>query len=157
MVKADVSGSVEAVVNSVSAIGNSEIAANVVRSGVGVINESDVQHLASSGELGYLISFNQPVDGHVSRLAEAAGLGILDYNIIFKVTDVVREKLIAELPPLITQKVVGEAEIGKIFEISVKKGTTKIAGCKISNGTISRDKKIRVLRGTKVIYDGKSF
>lgn len=156
VVKADVSGSVEAVVNSVSAIGNNEIAANVIRSGVGVINESDVQYLASSGEVGYLISFNQPVEAHVSRLAEAAGVGILDHNIIYKVTDAVKEKLTAELPPIITQRVVGEAEISKIFEIGVKKGKVKIAGCKINNGIISRDKKIRVSRGASVIYDGKN-
>lgn len=155
VVKADVSGSVEAVVNSVSAIGNNEIAANVIRSGVGAINESDVQHLASSGEVGYLISFNQPVDASISRLAEAAGVEILDHNIIYKVTDVVKEKLTAELPPAITQRVVGEAEIGKVFEISVKRGKTKIAGCRVSNGIISRDKKIRVLRGNQVLYDGK--
>lgn len=155
VVKADVSGSVEAIVNSVSAIGNNEIATNVIRSGVGVINESDVQHLASSGEVGYLISFNQPVDASVSRLAEATGVEILDHNIIYKVTDVVKEKLSAELPPTITQRVVGEAEIGKVFDISVKKGKVKVAGCKISNGVISRDKKIRVLRGTRVVYDGK--
>ncbi len=155
VVKADVSGSVEALVNSVSAIGNNEIAANVIRSGVGVVNESDVNHLASSGEVGYLISFNQPVDAGVSRLAEAAGLEILDHNIIYKVTDVVKEKLIAELPPAFTQRVVGEAEIGKVFEISVKKGKVKVAGCKITNGVIRRDKKIRVLRGSQVVYDGK--
>ena len=155
VVKADVSGSVEALVNSISAIGNNEIAANVIRSGVGVVNESDVGHLASSGEVGYLISFNQPVDAGVSRLAEAAGLEILDHNIIYKVTDVVREKLAAELPPAVTQRVVGEAEIGKVFEIGVKKGKVKVAGCKISNGVIRRDKKIRVLRGSQVVYDGK--
>jgi translation initiation factor IF-2 len=155
VVKADVSGSVEAVVNSISAIGNNEIATNVIRSGVGVINESDVQHLASSREAGYLISFNQPVDGNVAKLAEAAGLAILDHSIIYKVIDVVREKLTAELPSAITQRVVGEAEISEVFEISVKKGKAAIAGCKISNGIISRDKNIRVLRGTNVLYDGQ--
>ncbi|ERF74867.1 hypothetical protein EPUS_03251 [Endocarpon pusillum Z07020] len=154
VVKADVSGSVEALVNSISAIGNNEIAANVIRSGVGAVNESDVNHLASSGEVGYLISFNQPVDASVSRLAEAAGLEILDHNIIYKVTDVVKEKLTAELPPAITQRVVGEAEIAKVFEISVKKAKVKVAGCKISNGVIRRDKKIRVLRGSQVVYNG---
>jgi translation initiation factor IF-2 len=157
VVKADVSGSVEAVVNSVSALGNNEIAANVIRSGVGVINESDIQHLSSSGEVGYLISFNQPVDGNMSRLAGIAGLEILDHNIIYNVTDVVKEKLSAELPPLITQRVVGEAEVGKVFEIGVKKGKTRIAGCKISNGIITREKKIRVLRRMNVIYDGKGL
>jgi small GTP-binding protein len=157
VVKADVSGSVEALVNSISAIGNSEIAANVIRSGVGAVNESDVNHLASSGEVGYLVSFNQPVDAGVARLAGAEGLEILDCNVIYKVTDLVKEKLSAELPPSISQRVVGEAEVGKVFEISVKKGRLKVAGCMIGNGVVGRDKKVRVMRGGRVVYDGEDL
>ena len=156
VVKADVSGSVEAVVNSITAIGNNEVAANVIRTGVGEINESDVQHLASSGETGYLISFNRPVDGTVARLAQATGLGILEHKIIYKLTDVVREKLSAQLSPLVTQRVVGEAEINKVFEINIKRQKWRVAGCRIHNGLITRAKKIRVLRGSETIYDGMS-
>jgi translation initiation factor IF-2 len=157
VVKADVSGSVEAVVNLVSAIGNNDVVANVIRSGVGSVSESDIQFLASSGEVGYLISFNQAVDGQMYDLAEEAGVGILDHNIIYKVTDVVKEKLTAELPPTVAQRVVGEAEIGEVFEITVKKSKLKVAGCKIGNGIISRDKKVRVLEAGKVVFDGKSL
>jgi len=64
------------------------------------------------GETAYAISFNQPVEGAISQLARAAGLQILDHNIIYKVTDNVKEKLSAELPPLVTQRVLGEAELG---------------------------------------------
>ena len=155
VIKADVAGSVEAVHHAVAAVGNNEITANVVRSGVGHVNESDIQLLSTTGDLGYIISFNQPVEGQIQRSAEVAGLKILDHNIIYKVTDDVRERLGDHLPPLITQRVVGEAEVGKIFEISVKKGTVKIAGCKISNGTIARSKKIRVQRNGEVVYDGE--
>lgn len=154
IIKADVAGSVEALTAAVSAIGNNEIVANVVHSGIGVINESDIRRLATTGEVGYAISFNQTVEGPIRRLAEMAGLGILDHNIIYKVTDDVKDKVSAELPPLITQRVVGEAEIGQIFEISTKKGKVKIAGCKISNGTISRAEKIRVIRKGNVVYTG---
>lgn len=155
VVKADVAGSVEALVAAVSAVGNNEIRANIVHSGTGLLSESDIRHLAATGETAYAISFNQPVDGAVAQLARAAGLQIIDHNIIYKVTDDVKEKLSAKLPPLITQRVVGEAEIGKIFEIKTKQGKVKIAGCKIGNGLISRSQKIRVLRGGETVYTGK--
>jgi small GTP-binding protein len=155
VIKGDVAGSVEALVGAVSAVGNNEIGANIIRSGVGLVAESDVQHLAATGETGFIISFNQPpVESSAGRMAEAAGLKILDHNIIYKVTDDVKERLEALLPPLVTQRVLGEAEVGKIFEISVKSGKLKIAGCKISNGTIARDKKVRVLRRGEEIFSG---
>ena len=154
VVKGDVAGSVEALIAAITAIGNNEIAANVIRSGVGPVAESDIQHLAATGETGYLVSFNQQVDNQMARLAQAAGVTILNHNIIYKVTDDVKEKLSEQLPPLITQRVLGEAEVGKIFEISMKKGKHKIAGCRISNGIISRDKKVRVLRNGDQVYNG---
>jgi small GTP-binding protein len=156
VIKGDVAGSVEALVGAVGAVGNNEIGPNIIRSGVGVVTESDVQHLAATGETGFIISFNQPpVESSIGRMAEASGLKILDHNIIYKVTDDVKERLEGLLPPLVTQRVLGEAEVGKIFEISVKKGKLKIAGCKISNGTIARDKKVRVLRRGEEIFNGK--
>ena len=155
VIKADVAGSVEALVAAVSAVGNNEIRANVIHSGTGVLSESDIRHLAATGETAYAISFNQPVDGSISQLARAAGLEVLDHNIIYKVTDDVREKLSAELPPQIVQRVVGEAEIGKVFEITTKQGKVKIAGCKINNGSISRSHQVRVLRNGETIFTGK--
>lgn len=157
VVKADVAGSAEAIAAAVSAIGNHEVAADVVRSETGHVSESDIKLLAATGEIGYVISFNQPIDATMYRLAEAAGVRILDHNIIYKVTDDVKEKLSDELPPLITQRVLGEAEIGKIFDITVKRKTMKVAGCKITNGTISRSQKVRVLRKQEVIYTGKQI
>lgn len=112
--------------------------------------------LAATGELGYALSFNQPVENSIRRLSEVAGLEILDHNIIYKVTDDVTEKLSDALPPLISHRVLGEAEVGQIFDISVKKKVMKIAGCKVTNGTISRAQSVRVQRGGEVVYTGKS-
>lgn len=154
VVKADVAGSVEAIVAAVSRIGNNDVQANVIHSGTGMLTESDIRMLATTGEVGYAISFNQAVDGTIYRLAEAAGLEILDHNVIYKVTDIVTEKVADELPPLITTKVLGEAEIGKIFDISKKKSTLRIAGCRVTNGTISRAQKVRVVRGNDTVYTG---
>lgn len=157
VVKADVAGSTEALVAAISGIGNKEVVANIIHSGTGQVSESDIKMLAATGEVGYAISFNQNVENSARRLAEAAGLQILDHNIIYKVTDDVKDKVADELPPLITQKVLGEAEIGQIFEISVKRKTKKIAGCRISNGIISRSAKVRVTRNGEVVFNGKSL
>ncbi|OQU95061.1 small GTP-binding protein domain-containing protein [Cladophialophora immunda] len=154
VVKADVAGSTEALVAAVSAIGNNEIRANIIHSGTGGLTESDIKMLAATGEVAYAISFNQPIDNDIRQLAAAARIQILDHNIIYKVTDDVTEKVSAELPPIVTQRVLGEAEVGDIFDIKVKKGSMKIAGCRVTNGTIRRSEKIRVLRRGEVIYTG---
>ena len=155
VIKADVAGSTEALVAAVAAIGNNEIRANIVHNGTGGLTESDIKMLATTGEVAYAISFNQPIDGEIRQLAAAAGIRILDHNIIYKVTDDVTEKVGAELPPIVTQKVLGEAEVGDIFEIKVKKGSIKIAGCRVTNGTIRRTENIRVLRRGEVVYTGE--
>ena len=156
VIKADVAGSVEAIEAVVSAIGNNDVVANVVNTGTGHLGESDIRLLAATGEVSYAINFNQPIEGTIHRLAEAANVQIMDHNIIYKVTDQVKEKLADELPPLITQKVLGEAEVGQIFEITTKKSKVKVAGCKVTNGTISRSQKVKVLRDNEVIYTGES-
>ncbi|GAD93305.1 elongation factor Tu [Paecilomyces variotii No. 5] len=153
IVKADVSGSVEAVMNSVSAIGNNEVYANVLRSGVGGITEFDIQHAQTAN--GHIVSFNVPVDPSISRMAESSGVKILDHNIIYELIDSVKAELSEHLPPTVSRRVTGEAEISQIFDITIKgRETTSIAGCKVRNGTINRNKKVRVLRGQDIIYDG---
>ena len=154
VVKADVAGSTEALVAAISTIGNNEIRANIIHSGTGALTESDIKMLAATGEVAYAISFNQAIDGEVRQLAAAARIQVLDHNIIYKVTDDVTEKVGAELPPIVTQRVLGEAEIGDVFEIKVKKGSVKIAGCRVTNGTIRRSEKIRVMRRGEVVYTG---
>ncbi|EDN09003.1 hypothetical protein HCAG_05502 [Histoplasma mississippiense (nom. inval.)] len=153
LIKADVSGSVEALVNSVSALGNSEVYARILRSGVGPISEFDIQHAAVAK--GHIITFNMPVDPSMARMAEAEGVKIMNHNIIYELIDDVKSKLSDHLLPTITQHVTGEAEIGQIFEISGK-GRTKIAiaGSRVRNGLISRSHKARILRDKEVIYDG---
>lgn len=153
LIKADVSGSVEAVVNSVSGIGNNELFAHVLRSAVGPISEFDVTHAATADAC--LVSFNVPVEPMISRLAESQGVKILNHNIIYELIDDVKSTMSEHLPPTVTPRVTGEAEISQIFEITVKgRRTTSIAGCKVRNGVISRSKKVRVLRDKEIVYEG---
>jgi len=156
IVKADVSGSVEAVLNSVSALGNEEVRAHILRSGVGPVSEFDVEHAAVAK--GHIISFSTQVEANISRIAEAAGVSIIDDNIIYRLVDEVKARLSEHLTPLKTQRVVGEAEIAQIFEIKGKgKSITTVAGCKIRNGVVQRNAKVKVLREKDIIYQGKDF
>lgn len=156
VIKADVSGSVEAVLNSVSALGNSEVYAHVLRSGVGPLTEFDIEHAATVK--GHIICFNVTVEPKMAHMAEAAGVKILDSRIIYSLVDDVKAMLSEQLAPIITQKVLGEAEVAQIFEITTKnKVTVPVAGCKVRNGVLDRNKKVKLLRGREIIYDGKLF
>lgn len=156
VVKADVSGSVEAVTDAVSALGNSEVRPHILRTGVGPVTEFDIDHAAVAK--GHIISFNTTVDGNIQRMAEAKEVKILDQSIIYRLVDDVKSKLSEKLSDLVTQKVLGEAEIAQVFEINTKgRIRVPVAGCRVRNGVIGRNDKVRVLRGKEVIYNGVLF
>jgi translation initiation factor IF-2 len=154
ILKADVDGSAEAVLDSVAAVGNNEVFARIIRSGVGPVSEFDIEHAGSAK--GKIISFNQPIDPNIMRIAETEGVEIMDHNIIYKLIDDVKAILSEQLPPTVTTRVTGEAEIQQVFEITVKgREKTSIAGSRVRNGMINKTRKVRVLRGEEVVYDGK--
>lgn len=154
ILKGDVSGSVEAVTDSIAAIGNSEIRPVILRSGVGHLSEFDVEHAAVAK--GFLISFNSPIDPMIQKKADAAKVQILDHNIIYRLVDDVKGTISEFLPPIVSHKVLGEAEVVQVFNITIKGRKQKpVAGCKVRNGVVGRNTKVRVFRqGTKV-FDGK--
>lgn len=156
IVKGDVSGSVEAVIDSIAQLGNKEVKPHVLRSGVGQVSEFDIEHAAAAK--GSVITFNTEVDPHISRAAEKAKVTIIDQSIIYRLVDEVKAELSKHLPPLITQRVLGEADISQIFSITVKgRQQRNIAGCKVRNGIIARNSKVRVLRKGEKIFDGMCF
>lgn len=156
IIKGDVSGSVEAVIDQISALGNGEIGTRILRHGVGSPSEFDVEHAADAN--GHIVNFNTDVPNHIKALAERREVKILDSNIIYRVVENVKALLEERLPPKIVQSVTGEAEIALPFEISIG-GRKKmiIAGSKVRNGEIKKGSKVRVLRKDKVLFDGKSF
>lgn len=154
LLKADVDGSVEAVLNTITAVGNNEVFANVIRSGVGPVSEFDIEHAATAK--GRVISFNQPIDPNILRIAEAQGVEIMDHNIIYKLTDEVKSILSDQLPPTVITRVTGEAEVREVFEITIKgREKMSIAGSRVRNGMINKTRKARVIRGDETIYEGK--
>ncbi|CZS95215.1 related to translation initiation factor IF-2, mitochondrial [Rhynchosporium agropyri] len=153
IIKGDVSGSVEAVIDQISILGNKEVQPHILRYGVGQLSEFDIEHAASAK--GLLINFNTAVDPHIASLAEKAKVTILNHNIIYRLVDDIKAEMSKHLPPLITQRVLGEAEIAQIFEINVKGRQYKsVAGCKVRNGTIAKLAKVRVMRKGEKVYDG---
>lgn len=153
IIKADVSGSAEAVDAYIQGISSPLIGLNILYASVGQVNESDIE-LAAAAE-GHIISFNLPTSENMKALAAYHGIKILENNIIYRALDDVKAILEEKLPPLITQKVLGEAEIQTPFEIGVGgRKKIKIAGCRIRNGVVQRNSRVRVMRGTTKIFDG---
>ncbi|KAK4463324.1 translation initiation factor IF-2, mitochondrial [Cladorrhinum samala] len=152
-IKADVHGSVEAVTASILEQGNNQVRPKVLQSSSGQITESDVEHAAVSGAS--IVNFNNPIPGHIKRQAHDAGVKILDHNIIYHLIEDVTELLSEQLPPIISWRVVGEAEVLQIFPINYKGRKYKnIAGCRIRNGLITKNGRCRVLRGDKIVFEG---
>ncbi|KAI9251497.1 translation initiation factor IF-2 [Phascolomyces articulosus] len=154
VVKGDVSGTVEAVVDCLNGLRNKQIQVKVVESGVGNITEGDVQ-LAAACE-GNVIGFNVKADKKIQAEAGKRGVTVRSYSVIYKLLEEVKDQLGDMLPPIITTQVVGEASILQIFDISIKgRETRAVAGCRVTNGAIQRNGRVRILRDKKPVWEGE--
>ncbi|HET9174733.1 MAG TPA: translation initiation factor IF-2, partial [Pseudolabrys sp.] len=133
VVKADVQGSVEAIIGALDKLATDEVAARVLHSGVGGISESDVTLAEASGVP--IIAFNVRANKEAREAAERAGIEIRYYNIIYDLVDDVKKAMSGLLAPTLRETMLGNAQILEIFNIS-KVG--KIAGCKVTDGTVER-------------------
>ena len=150
IIKADVQGSQEALVQSLQKLSTDEVKVNVIHSGVGAISESDV-HLAHASKA-VIIGFNTRADAGARKAAETVGVDIRYYNIIYDAVDEVKAALSGMLAPEKREEVTGLVEIRQVFRAS-KIGT--IAGCYVLEGVIKRASRARLLRNNIVIWDGE--
>ncbi|UHQ56529.1 translation initiation factor IF-2 [Microbulbifer sp. YPW16] len=150
VIKADVRGSLEAILSALADIGNEEVSVNVVSSGVGGIAENDINLALTSGAI--VIGFNTRADVAARKLAEAESVEIRYYSVIYNLLDEVKQALSGMLEPEVREEIVGIAEVRDVFR-SPKFGA--IAGCMVTEGTVYRNKPIRVLRDNVVIYQGE--
>jgi|AZIJ01.1.fsa_nt_gi translation initiation factor IF-2 len=150
LVKADVRGSLEAILATLADIGNEEVAVNVVSSGVGGLTESDINLAATSNAV--VVGFNVRAEVSGRRLAEKEGIDIRYYSVIYNLLDDIKDALSGMLAPEIREEIVGIAEVKEVFS-SPKFG--QIAGSIVTEGTVYRNKPIRVLRENVVIYEGE--
>lgn len=150
LIKADVQGSSEALVDALTRLSNDEVKVSIINSGVGGITESDINLAMASG--GVVIGFNVRADASARKLVDAEGIDLRYYSIIYDVIDDVKAAISGLLSPEIREQIIGVAEVRDVFR-SPKFGD--IAGCMVSTGYIKRNNPIRVLRDNVVIYEGE--
>ncbi|KAL1758305.1 P-loop containing nucleoside triphosphate hydrolase protein [Schizophyllum commune] len=156
IIKADVSGSAEAVAGALVGIGNDKAATKIIASEVGEVSESDVTRAKISGAA--VVAFNVKTPRPIQMLADREGVPIISSPIIYRLMEDVRSRVIDLLPKIIETRVIGEANVVQLFDISMKgKVTKKIAGCRVSNGVLQRDKLLRVIRNGTTVYEEGSL
>ncbi len=150
LIKADVQGSAEALKASMERLEVDTVRVNVIRSTVGTITESDI--LLASASNAIIYGFNIRPSAAIRKKAEEEGIEIRLHNIIYKALEELESAMKGMLAPVYEEVVIGQAEVRQIYKVS-KVGT--IAGCKVVDGHIKRDCKVRLIREGIVIYDGK--
>ena len=149
VLKADVQGSIEAIKQSLEKLGNDEVRVNIIRTAVGGIREADVMLAAASNAL--IIGFNVRPDSGARKLAEKEEIQINTYRVIYEAIEDVKAALSGMLDPDIKEVELGSAEIRSIFRVP-KVGA--VAGCYVTEGKITRNARVRVVRDGVVIHDG---
>ncbi len=150
LVKADVSGSLEALQDEIAKLPQDEVGVDVIRAAAGGINESDVMLAAASDAI--IIGFNVRPLADARRAAQAEGVEIRTYSVIYKITEELRAAMEGMLEPEEVEESVGEAEVLELFKAS-KIGT--IAGSRVNEGRIARDAAVRLVRDGTVVWTGK--
>ena len=150
IVKADVQGSVEAIIQSLQDLSTDEVKVKVVGSGVGGISETDATLAAASNAI--MVGFNVRADASARRIIEAENIDLRYYSIIYELLNDVKAAMSGMLQPEFKQEIIGLAEVRDVFK-HPKFGA--IAGCMVTEGVVKRNNPIRVLRDNVVIFEGE--
>ena len=150
IIKADVQGSLEAILGSLDKLGTDEVTARILHAGVGGISESDVT--LAEGFNAAIIGFNVRAHKEAAAAAKRNGIEIRYYNIIYDLVDDVKKAMSGLLAPTLRETMLGNALILEVFNIS-KVG--KVAGCRVTDGTVERGANVRLIRDNVVVHEGK--
>jgi translation initiation factor IF-2 len=148
VLKADVQGSVEAIVSELEKIDHPEVRVNVIHTGVGGITENDVNLAAASNAM--VVGFNVRPSSEARALAERQGIEIRQYRVIYELTQQIEQALVGMLSPVETEAVIGEVEVRALFRVS-RLGT--IAGCMVTSGVVRRGSRVRIFRDGARIHE----
>jgi translation initiation factor IF-2 len=150
IVKADVQGSLEAILGSLEKLGTDEVAARILHAGVGGISESDVT--LAEGFNAAILGFSVRANKEAAAAAKRNGIEIRYYNIIYDLVDDIKTAMSGLLAPTLRETMLGNAQILEVFNIS-KVG--KVAGCRVTDGTVERGANVRLIRDSVVVHEGK--
>jgi len=149
IIRADVQGSAEALIDSLTKLSTEDVKLKVIHGGTGAVTESDV--MLASASKAIVICFNVRANPVVKALAAKENVDLRFYDVIYKVIEDVRSAMTGLLEPVYNENIIGRADIKQIFHVS-KIGT--VAGCYVTDGKIERGAKVRLLRDDVVIFDG---
>jgi translation initiation factor IF-2 len=149
IVKADVQGSLDPIVSELKKLGQGEIGVKVLYTETGNIGDNDVMLASASHAI--VLGFNVQADVSARRLAEKEGVDIRLYEIIYRLTEDIEKALKGMLEPVVEEKIIGRAQVLAVFSAS-KFG--KVAGCRVTEGELRRNAKVRLLRGDDIVYEG---
>ncbi len=150
VLKADVQGSVEVLMDLIPSLGTDEVKVRIIHAGTGQIAESDV--LLASASNGIILGYNVRPNARIVQMAKEENVEIRTYNIIYELTDEIKKAITGLLEPKTKEVYLGKAEVRKIFNVS-KVGV--IAGCMVVEGKIMRNADIRVVRGKETVHQGR--
>ncbi|CAI8412284.1 MAG TPA: translation initiation factor IF-2 [Rhodobiaceae bacterium] len=150
LVKGDVQGSVEAIAQAAEKLGTDEVAARVLLSGVGGITESDITLASASNAI--VLGFNVRANAQARSAAEASGIEIRYYNVIYDLVDDLKAAMAGLLSPDLRETPLGTAEILEVFSVTK---TGKVAGCQVREGLVRRGARVRLIRDDIVIHEGE--
>ena len=150
IIKSDVHGSSEAIKNAISQIKHDEVKPKIILSDIGMVTETDVTLAKASRAV--LIAFNVKPSKEAKKLAENENIKISSYNIIYEVLDFIKLKMSGLLTPDVKETITGTAQILEIFKVS---GAGKVAGSKVTDGEISSNSSVRIIRDGTIIFTGK--
>ena len=150
VLKADVQGSLEPILGELDKLGKGEITINVLYAETGNIGENDV--MLASASKAFILGFNVQAEVAARRLAEAEGVDIRLYDIIYRLTEDIEKALKGMLAPEFVERAIGKAQVLRVFPIS-KVG--KIAGCRVIEGEIRRNGQVRMKRGADIVFEGE--
>ncbi|KAJ2608475.1 translation initiation factor IF-2, partial [Coemansia sp. RSA 1804] len=154
VIKGDVSGTVEAVSESLEKLPSSKIRINIIGTGVGPVTESDVA-MAGAGSQGVVIAFNVKADKKTLSVAKREGVEVKTFRIIYNLLEDVEKMLVSRLPPTLVEEIRGEAIVQQTFDITLRAGlTTTVAGCRVTTGAVARSNKMRILRNGAEVHMG---
>jgi translation initiation factor IF-2 len=150
VLKSDVQGSSEAIKNALSKLGEENMKVRLIHEGIGNISETDVHLAGASGAI--IIGFNVKADGAALREAQKEGVDIRYYEVIYKLIDDIQAALVGMLEPTYREVIDGHAEVLQIFKAGK---AVIIAGCRITDGKITRSSQARILRKNEKVFEGK--
>jgi translation initiation factor IF-2 len=148
ILKADVQGSVEAILGALEQLPQEEVQVRVLLSAPGEITETDVDLAAASGAV--IVGFNTSMAPGAKRAADATGVDVRDYEVIYKLLEEIQMAMEGLLEPELVEEGLGEAEVRAVFTI----GKNAVAGCYVTSGKLQRNCKVRVHRGKEKVYEG---